>query len=239
MPRRADGPGLSLARELAACEQPVVITEAHTKWSRGWMARIARAPARSRWRFARDWLEPADDRRNTAGNGPLVYDLRSLPEGVYEADSVERSGHAHRVYFRVAGGRVVELYLNAEEARAELAAEESGSPKGEAPAYGRGEVTVESGAVLLIDPAYLDALLSPEGAKRLRELVHGARESRQPVHVGPVPEAGPARLCALIASPRGESLAVVEAFRNGGVEVRFAGDGNDDSGGSSHGRHLR
>lgn len=240
MPRAADGPGLSLARELTAWDQPVVITEAHTKWSKGWMARIEIAPARSRWRFERTWVDPADDRRNTAGNGLLVYDLRQLPGGVYEADSVERSGRSHRAYFRVGEGRVVELYLNADEARAALAHDREDQPRGEASAYGRGEITVDSGCLLIVDPAYLDALLSPEGAKRLRELLQERNGDREPVHVAPVPEAGPARLCAVVSKAHGGALAIIEAFPHGTVEMRFSEEDSDEATDrESRRRHMR
>lgn len=240
MPRPADGPGLSLARELTAWDQPVVITEAHTKWSKGWMARIEIAPARSRWRFERTWVDPADDRRNTAGNGLLVYDLRQLPDGVYEADSVERSGRSHRAYFRVADGRVAELHLNADEARAALAQDREDLPRGEASAYGRGEITVDSGCLLIVDPAYLDALLSPEGAKRLRELLQGRSGDREPVRVAPVPEAGPACLCAVVSTTRSGLLAVIEAFPHGTVEMRFSENGSaGPPDGESRRRHMR
>lgn len=240
MPRPADGPGLSLARELVAWDQPVVITEAHAKWSKGWMARIEIAPARSRWRFDRAWVDPADDRRNSAGNGPLVYDLRQLPDGVYEADSVERSGHSHRAYLRVAEGRVVELYLNADEARAALAHDREDQPRGEASAYGRGEITIDSGCLLVVDPAYLDALLTPAGAKRLRELLLERSGNHEPVHVAPVPEAGPDRLCAVVSKTRGGPLAIIEAFPHGTVEMRFSEeDSNEPPDRESRRRHLR
>ncbi|MGG4034189.1 hypothetical protein ABEV74_10900 [Paenibacillus cisolokensis] len=114
--------GLDLCRGIEWTEEAAVVTEVHSGWSKGWLARVTLAAPGARYDLHREFIGESKRDMSRAGNGTKTYKLSQLADGIYEADSVYRSYTSFRTYFRVAGGKVVELYENKAVAKAALAA---------------------------------------------------------------------------------------------------------------------
>lgn len=112
--------GLNLARQENRIEDAVIRTEAHSGWSKGWMARITLAASRAHFDLDRSFVNGDKSGVNRSGNGTIEYNTKFLADGIYETDSVLKSYTSHRSYFRIAAGAVVELFANKNEAKAAL-----------------------------------------------------------------------------------------------------------------------
>ncbi|MCL6460144.1 MAG: hypothetical protein K6T85_19305 [Gorillibacterium sp.] len=102
--------GLKLCRSVIMTEEATVITEAHSGWSKGWVARVTLAPVGAKFDLDRRFVNADDRDVNRAGNGYLTYSTRFMADGIYEADTVRRSMESQRVYFRIATGIVIEVF---------------------------------------------------------------------------------------------------------------------------------
>lgn len=117
---------LSRNRKLNGNDDSVrVITEAHSGWSKGWVARVTLAAPGSRYELDREWLRPSATSLSRAGNGTKTYD--DLEDGVYEADSVWRSYQSHRTYFHVRDGQLSEDDVTEDREQAKKWLADSGS----------------------------------------------------------------------------------------------------------------
>jgi len=94
-----------------ATDTAVVITEAHGSWSKGWVAALSLAPVGAKYPVDRQFLRASKIDLSRAGNGTKRY---SLPEGLYEADSVAGSYRSHRVVFVVRAGGEIEVLADSE-----------------------------------------------------------------------------------------------------------------------------
>ncbi len=113
--------GLNLARTDTADESGFIFTEAHSTWSKGWLARIQLAQwENTQFDLERSFITPTSADLSRVGNGHKSYALSGLDDGIYEADSVWRSFKAHRVYFEVRDHAIVRRFANKEEAKAAL-----------------------------------------------------------------------------------------------------------------------
>lgn len=102
-------------------EQPKVVTETHTSWSKGWVARVRLAKPGAKFDLDRNFLQADRMDLSRAGNGDKVYFLSNLEDGVYEADSVYRSMQSFRSYFRVLNHSVVQVFESKNDAKSYLA----------------------------------------------------------------------------------------------------------------------
>lgn len=103
----------TLAIGRAKSEKGFVTTEAHSQWSTGYLARLREG---KNLEIEREFLRPAKTELSRAGNGTKFYEISSMPDGVYEAESVIRSYEACKEYFRIKDGQIVEIYNSKAEA---------------------------------------------------------------------------------------------------------------------------
>ncbi|MBN2980087.1 hypothetical protein [Cohnella algarum] len=114
--------GLSLVRGCRKIDEAVIRTEAHSGWSKGWLARVSLSAPGARFDLEREFVRASADNTNRSGNGYKEYNLSQLVDGIYEADSVAKSYQSHRTFFQVAGGSVVEIFEDKAAAKAALGA---------------------------------------------------------------------------------------------------------------------
>lgn len=49
-------------------------------------------------------------RQPTASGALHEFELRDMPDGIYESETIGRRGQKHRVYFKMASGRIAIVY---------------------------------------------------------------------------------------------------------------------------------
>lgn len=108
-------PTLNLARVtqiLQDDEPPRVVVEPRKALSKGYLAKISQGRPGDAGPWRRHFVHrsgesfvPGDE----SSPGTTLYTYANLGDGVYEAHSTLRSGQAHRVVFRVAGGQIAVL----------------------------------------------------------------------------------------------------------------------------------
>lgn len=114
--------GLSLCRNVRETEEASIVTEAHSGWSKGYLALVTLAAPGARFDLDRKFIRASINEVNRSGNGYLTYSLKNAADGIYEADSVARSYTSMRVYFRVQGGSVVEVFDDKASAKSAMSA---------------------------------------------------------------------------------------------------------------------
>lgn len=85
-------------------DYPAVVTEAHSAWSKGWVARIVDTDDHAPGGFVQLFLHDEKSGLSRAGNGWKEY--RLVEPGLYQADSVYRSYTSFRTLFAFDGEKI-------------------------------------------------------------------------------------------------------------------------------------
>lgn len=112
--------GLDMVRGYALNDSDSVVTEAHVGWSKGWLAKVKLSAVGAKYDLDSNFISASYRELSRAGNGNITYKLSKLEDGIYEADSVYRSGESFRLYFRVENHSVVEVFDSKDDAKVAL-----------------------------------------------------------------------------------------------------------------------
>lgn len=85
------------AKEVKPDGSNTIVTNAHDKWSNGWVALCSRG--KEFGQIERSFLSGDRALLSRSGNGDIIY--RDVPDGYYEAESVIRSYQAGREWFKI------------------------------------------------------------------------------------------------------------------------------------------
>lgn len=116
--------GLWAARDLRATVTTALVIERHTKESgeytaKGWLARLTLAPFGSRYEFDREFVGQSSSSK-TGRSELREYEVSTLADGIYEADTVGRDGANKRLFFKVEGGRIAVVFRGRADAKVAL-----------------------------------------------------------------------------------------------------------------------
>ena len=88
-------------------------TEVHAGWTNGYLAKLSPDKNLS---LDRSFVSASDKETSRAGNGQKHYKLSSLDDGIYEAETVVRSGIKERHYLKVKDGTITNKFNGIDDA---------------------------------------------------------------------------------------------------------------------------